>query len=93
MRLIRFIVLLAIMWYMVAMDICRRFMKHKTIYDLACTHHTVLQLVYQTIDRGKQPRALPHFTNGHSSANFSLPLFLRKIHTLFVSIAQPCLFL
>ena len=36
------------------------------IYNiLACTHHTVVHLVNQTIDWSKQPRALPHFTNGH----------------------------
>ena len=33
MWLIRFIILLAIMWYMVAWDICGRFMKYKTIND------------------------------------------------------------
>ena len=44
-----------------------------------------MQLVYQTIDWSKQPRALPHFTNGHFSAYFSLPLFLRKISHSFSS--------
>ena len=55
-----------------------------------------MQLVYQTIDWSKQSRALPHFTNGHSSAYFSLPLFLRKINsvhssTMFVTISATSL--
>ena len=65
--------------------------------SLACTHHTVAQLVYQTIDWSKQPRALPHFTNGHLFCLlfFSLHLFIRNIHhsfsfhssTMFVTIS------
>ena len=61
------------------------------ISTLACTRHIVTQFVYQTIDWSKQPRALPHFTNGHlfSSAYClflaSVPLFL--YHCRLLSIA------
>ena len=58
---------------------------------LACTHHTVVQLVYQTIDwRSKQTRALPHFTNGHL---FCYSFFLtasvpQKENNIFITLSM-----
>ena len=61
------------------------------ISTLACSRHTLAQLVYQTIDWSKQPSAIPHFISGHlfSSAYClflaSVPLIL--YHCLLLSIA------
>ena len=62
--------------------------------SLACARHTVAQLVSQTIDWSKQPRALPHFTDGHIFCLLFISHYLCSSEifiTLFISIAQQCL--
>ena len=41
------------------------------------------QLVYQTMDWSKQPRALPHFTNGHLFCLFLTASVPQKDHHSF----------
>ena len=46
-------------------SIIQTYVDNRKLFSLACTHHTVVQLVYLTIYWSKQPRSLYHFTNGH----------------------------